>query len=73
VSIFSTCIALSIHNQKILVGYKKPEVKRVQFDAESDEELTEHKVRQVNTTSTSPIQNHRATHRIVVSLPEAVV
>jgi hypothetical protein len=28
----------------------------VQFDAESDEELTEHKVRQVNTTSTSPIQ-----------------
>ena len=34
----------------------KPDVKRVQFDAESDEELTEHKVRQVKTNSTSPIQ-----------------
>lgn len=43
------CVKNSIHKQKILLGYKnkKPQVKRVQFDAESDEELTERKIRQV--------------------------
>ncbi|VDI02855.1 Hypothetical predicted protein [Mytilus galloprovincialis] len=47
----------SIHNQKILLGYRKPEVKRVQFYDDSDEESTECLVRQVKTANNSSMQD----------------
>ncbi|CAC5358486.1 unnamed protein product [Mytilus coruscus] len=47
----------SIHNQKILLGYRKPEVKRVQFYDDSDEESTECLVRQVKTGNNSSMQD----------------
>ncbi|XP_063408756.1 kinesin-like protein KIF15 [Mytilus trossulus] len=47
----------SIHNQKILLGYRKPEVKRVQFYDDSDEESTECLVRQVKKANNSSMQD----------------
>lgn len=41
----------SIHNQKILLGYKKPEVKRVQFSEETNDEISQPMVRQVSPNS----------------------
>ena len=41
----------SVHNQKILLGYRKPEIKRVQFTEEIDEEIDDQVVRQVKTGS----------------------
>lgn len=44
----------SIHNQKILLGYnmyKKPEVKRVQFCEETNDEISQPMVRQVSPSS----------------------
>ncbi|CAC5404214.1 unnamed protein product [Mytilus coruscus] len=47
----------SIHNQKILLGYRKPEVERVQFYDDSDEESTECLVRQVKMGNNSSMQD----------------
>ncbi|CAC5410873.1 unnamed protein product [Mytilus coruscus] len=47
----------SIHNQKILLGYRKPEIKRVQFYDDSDEESTECLLRQVKTGNNQCMQD----------------
>ncbi|CAC5412299.1 unnamed protein product [Mytilus coruscus] len=47
----------SILNQKILLGYRKPEIKRVQFNDDSDEESTECLVRQVKTGNNPSMQD----------------